>query len=115
MTFVAKKRGDNIGNLWRVHDKLYNLEEFIDKHPGGKDWITLTRGADITEAFESCHLVNTEKVQKTLEKYYVKDAENPRNAPFTFKEDGFYKTVKRRLEPILKVRSQLHIRLAYLN
>jgi len=35
----SRRLDDNIGNLWRVHDKLYDLEGFIEKHPGGKTWI----------------------------------------------------------------------------
>ncbi|ODM92570.1 Cytochrome b5-related protein [Orchesella cincta] len=98
----VKRRDDDVGNYWRVHDKLYNLEDFIQKHPGGQDWIDFSRGTDITEAFESSHFVNVKKVQQTLAKYYVADAKEPRNSPYTFKENGFYKTLKRKAEPIIK-------------
>ena len=28
---------DNLGGpYWRIHDKLYDLSSFADKHPGGK-------------------------------------------------------------------------------
>lgn len=30
-----------------------------------------------------------------LKNYYVRDAKTARNSPFTFKEDGFYRTLKR--------------------
>lgn len=30
-----------------------------------------------------------------LPKFYVRDAKTPRNSPFTFKEDGFYRTLKK--------------------
>ncbi|CAG7828153.1 unnamed protein product [Allacma fusca] len=98
----AKRRDDDIGDLWRVHDKLYNLTPFIHKHPGGADWIELTRGTDITEAFESAHMLNVGKVEKILDKYFVREASARRNSPYTFKPDGFYQTLKRRAEPILK-------------
>lgn len=58
---------------------------------------------DITEAFESSHLINVANVEKILEKYYVGEATTPRNSPYTFDENGFYRTLKRRVEPILKV------------
>jgi fatty acid desaturase len=99
---AAKRKGDNVGDLWRVHDKLYNLERFIKQHPGGADWIKLSRGTDITEAFESSHVVNVGNVEKILAKYYVQDATTKRNSPYTFKKDGFYETLKRRIEPVLK-------------
>jgi len=98
-----KRRGDDIEDYWRVHDKLYDLDKFVDKHPGGKDWIKVTRGTDITEAFESSHVVNVDKVESILAKYYIKEANHPRNSPYVFKDDGFYKTLKRRVEPVLKV------------
>lgn len=34
---------DKAEGLWRVHDKLYELTAFVDKHPGGSDWIRLTQ------------------------------------------------------------------------
>ncbi|CAL8094440.1 unnamed protein product [Orchesella dallaii] len=98
----GKRELDDVGDYWRVYNKLYNLESFIQKHPGGSDWIEMTRGTDITEAFEASHVVNVNKVEAVLAKYYVKDAEHPRNSPYTFKEDGFYKTLKRRVEPVFK-------------
>lgn len=58
---------------------------------------------DITEAFESSHLVDVPKIEKILAKYYVAEAKTPRNSPYKFDKNGFYKTLKRRVEPILKV------------
>ncbi|CAL8094431.1 unnamed protein product [Orchesella dallaii] len=98
----AKRKDDDIENLWRVYDKLYNFEPFIPNHPGGSDWLVMTRGTDITEAFESSHTVNVGVVEMMLEKFYVKDASFPRISPYTFKDNGFYKTLKRRIGPILK-------------
>jgi fatty acid desaturase len=98
----GKRIDDDVGDHWRVHDKLYNLESFIKKHPGGSEWIEMTRGTDITEAFESSHVVNVKQVEQVLAKYYVAEAKSPRVSPFTFKKDGFYKTLKRKIEPILK-------------
>lgn len=49
---------------------------------------------DITEAFESYHL--TEKPSKILQTYFAKDAKEPRNYKFTYEEDGFFRTLKRR-------------------
>lgn len=58
------------------------------------------QGTDITEAFE-CHHLST-SVNKVLEKYYVRDAKTPRNSPFTFEEDGFYRTLKKVIVEELK-------------
>ena len=96
-----KRDDDGIGeNLWRVHDKLYNLTDFANKHPGGAQWINLTNGTDITEAFEAAHVFGGH--EKILEKYFVKDCHMPRKSPLTFHEDGFYKTLQRNVRPVLK-------------
>lgn len=105
--FLARRRDENIGNLWRVHDKLYDLDKFTSIHPGGADWLLFSRGLDITEAFEASHVVNVAKVEAILGKYYVRDAATVRNSPYTFKDDGFYKTVKRRIAPIIKVKHKV--------
>ncbi|CAG7816722.1 unnamed protein product [Allacma fusca] len=103
-TWLRGKRDDDDidRTLWRVHDKLYDLTKFIDRHPGGSDWLSMTRGMDITELFENSHVIEIDKVEATLKKFFVQDAPHPRNSPYTFEPDGFYKTLKRRVEPILK-------------
>jgi len=53
------------------------------------------KGTDITELFESHHLSPT--ASHLLEKYYIKDADLPRNYNLTYDENGFYKTLKRRV------------------
>ncbi|KAK7067347.1 hypothetical protein SK128_010311 [Halocaridina rubra] len=100
-TWIKGKRiDDDIGPYWRVHDKLYDLTDFVRLHPGGKDWIECTKGTDITEAFETSHF--TSSPEKILDKYYVQDIAIPRNSPYTFHEDGFYKKLKRKALPILQ-------------
>jgi hypothetical protein len=85
---------------WRIHDDLYDLTEF--NHPGGEEWITVTRGNDITEMFESSH-PNIELVRKLLPKYRVGPANEPRNSgAFTFEKDGFYSVFRDRAWQILK-------------
>lgn len=59
----------------------------------------LFQGLDVTEAFESHHI--TDKASKILPQFYVRDAVGNRNSPFTFEENGFYRTLKRRIAPVL--------------
>ena len=33
--FRGKRNDDAVGNLWRIHDKLYDLSHFMQDHPGG--------------------------------------------------------------------------------
>ena len=67
---------------------------------GGKDWILLTKGTDITESFETSHVFGVP--QALLRKFWVKKATKPRTSRFTFDEDGFFKTVQRRGAVILR-------------
>lgn len=55
----------------------------------------MTKGIDITEQFETHHI--TGKAEQLLAKFYVRDAALPRNYNLTFKDDGFYRTLKRRV------------------
>uniref|UniRef100_A0A2H1VNC5 Cytochrome b5-related protein n=1 Tax=Spodoptera frugiperda TaxID=7108 RepID=A0A2H1VNC5_SPOFR len=96
----GKAMDDGAEGLWRIRDGLYDFEEFQDKHPGGAEWLELSKGTDITEAFE-CHHLNP-VVEKMIEKYYKRDAKTQRNSPFTFEEDGFYKTLKRAVREEIK-------------
>lgn len=96
----GKQLQDGARGLWRIYDDLYDLSEFIKLHPGGQQWISMTKGTDITEAFETHHL--TEHPEKLLPKYFVEKAKTPRQYPFTFKSDGFYKTLKPKIAAKLK-------------
>lgn len=91
-------------NLWMIHNKLYDLEPFLDRHPGGREWLEFVRGMDCTMEFETHHLGDA-KMQPLLTKYYVRDADPVRAKrvqAYTFEEDGFYKTFKRRAYAVLK-------------
>lgn len=93
----AKRVDDNIENgLWRIKNTLYDLNAFIEKHPGGADWIRMTKGHDITEAFV-IHHIQMERVEPFLKKYRIKDTVQPRNVKLTFHDDGFYMTLRRKV------------------
>ncbi len=50
-------------------------------------------------------MANSTKVNKILDKYFIRDLspiQHPRITPYTLKPDGFYMTLKRRVEPIFK-------------
>lgn len=50
----AKKIDDNVGPYWRVHNKLYDLTDFIDRHPGGM-WVFFV--CFINSSLFSVHLI----------------------------------------------------------
>ena len=39
----SRMTDDGAEGLWRIHDKLYDLSDFAHEHPGGKEWLTLTK------------------------------------------------------------------------
>ncbi|KAF5293577.1 hypothetical protein FQA39_LY03062 [Lamprigera yunnana] len=96
-----KRDADDTNGLWRIHDDLYDLTSFINKHPGGKFWIEATKGMDVTEAFESHH-IKSDAHLNLLPNFYVEKATKPRTSPYTFNDDGFYRTLKRKVRPVLK-------------
>lgn len=50
------KCGPSISDdLWWVDGNGYDLKEFVDRHPGGKEAILLGRGRDCTALVESYH------------------------------------------------------------
>lgn len=48
------------------------------------------------------HHINYAKAEHLLQDYRVRDAKLPRNFKFTFKETGFYRTLRRRIAEKLK-------------
>lgn len=96
----GRRQDEEAEGLWRIYDNLYDLTDFIKKHPGGENWLVWTKGCDITEAYECHHL--TSKPDAILPKYFVRKAKSPRNFKFTMHENGFFKTLKRRVGEKLK-------------
>eukprot|EP00927_Polykrikos_kofoidii_P014239 TRINITY_DN16231_c1_g1_i1.p1 TRINITY_DN16231_c1_g1~~TRINITY_DN16231_c1_g1_i1.p1 ORF type:complete len:526 (+),score=92.67 TRINITY_DN16231_c1_g1_i1:33-1610(+) len=102
-----RKAETNDSRFWRVHGKLYDLTEFIDRHPGGKKWIELTRGTDVTQGVEAYHL-DYAKVEAVLRAHYIRDVgegEFAHGDRFTFAENGFFRTLRRRL--LVRLKSQV--------
>jgi len=96
----GRRLDDNYGPYWRVRNGLYDLSDWMDRHPGGSEWLRITRGTDITESFVSSHL--DPSVEKILAKFHVRDITTPRNSPYTLDDDGFYMTLKRNVQKHLK-------------
>lgn len=55
----------------------------------------------MTEVFEAYHI--TDKASQILTKFYIRDALEPRSYKFTYDDDGFYRTLKRRVAAKLPV------------
>lgn len=78
---------------------LYDFGAFINHHPGGAFWLEVTRGTDITEAFEAHHL--TSLPSQMLGKYAIRPTKTERNCKLTFHKNGFYLTLKSKVMKVL--------------
>ncbi len=67
----------------------------MDIHPGGKSWLTMTRGQDVTDFFIIHHL-NEARARETLSKYYVGETKN-KVSRYSYEENGLYRTIRRRV------------------
>ena len=88
-------------DLWTVHNRRYDLRDFMRSHPGGVDAIVLGRGRNCTELFESYHsLADTKRVRRVLATHYVEDT--PPGAPdyddtFQWETTPFFDALRRRV------------------
>ena len=77
----------------------YDLNDYLNIHPGGREWLERMRGCDATEAFEAHHL-DGEKVERVLALYYVRDVEagefNCGNR-FDWSDQSFWRVVRKRV------------------
>jgi len=81
-----------------IHGRAYDMRPFFAQHPGGKDILIMTQGLiDATPAFESLHaFANRPDILRQLERYAV-DAPCVSPTLYTFADDGFYRTLVRRV------------------
>mmetsp|Transcript_34600 Transcript_34600/g.84744 ORF Transcript_34600/g.84744 Transcript_34600/m.84744 type:complete len:543 (+) Transcript_34600:561-2189(+) len=79
-----------------VEGQVYDVTEFVDKHPGGREMLLLCVGRDATDLFVSYHPF-TDKPRAILQKYFIGTMatyEHPTYAP----DSGFYKEVRQRVK-----------------
>lgn len=92
------------GNIWTVHGRQYDLRDFVDRHPGGRESIELGKGRDCTALFESYHPF-TEQHRITLSKFRVMEGNKHGRegaGSASTKPDLFYGTLKERAKEALR-------------
>lgn len=84
----------------RIHNKLYDLSEFKNKHPGGRDILeTASKMNDATPMFESYHsLKDIEKIKKMSKTYEISDIILKDTPVYTYKKSDFYRTLSKRVK-----------------
>ena len=81
--------------LWWIHGNGYDLNPFVERHPGGLEAILLGKGRDCTALVESYHAFSSQH-STILEKYLVKTVNaNP-------SRDHFYDILKQRAAEALQ-------------
>jgi cytochrome b involved in lipid metabolism len=106
----SSKTSSTTTSLWWVHGKGYDLEEFVERHPGGVEAILLGKGRDCTALVESYHPFTTQHL-KVLEKYLVVEEQattnnaanlhGKRQEDEQISKDFFYEILKRRVSTVL--------------
>jgi cytochrome b involved in lipid metabolism len=96
--------------LWWIHDKGYDLDDFVPRHPGGVEAILLGKGRDCTAMVESYHPFSSQH-WKVLEKYLVIEdySHKPGHQPTRTTSQGqngsydfFYDILKERVSAVLQ-------------
>mgnify|MGYP003388037293 FL=1 len=85
-------------NKWYLYGHVYDLTNFLDKHPGGRTILEFTKNeGDITATFESYHsLADIKSIRKTLETYKISN--RGKKQMYTFNEKDFYNTCRSRVK-----------------
>jgi fatty acid desaturase len=86
----------NLLIMWNIHGKMYDLNNFMDIHPGGRTILEAIEGPDdLSATFESYHsMCDMKKIKNMMKKYEVGVCA-PTN--FLFDDNGFYRTVQKRV------------------
>eukprot|EP01087_Luapelamoeba_hula_P000145 TRINITY_DN10089_c0_g2_i1.p1 TRINITY_DN10089_c0_g2~~TRINITY_DN10089_c0_g2_i1.p1 ORF type:complete len:458 (-),score=57.87 TRINITY_DN10089_c0_g2_i1:81-1454(-) len=77
-----------------VRGKVYDVTGWMDKHPGGREVLTLNAGRDATQLFEAYHPLTVTAVLSKYEIGTLKSSEHPTFPPIS----PFYRTLKERVE-----------------
>jgi len=77
-----------------IRGKVYDVTEWVPKHPGGTDVLYYNAGRDGTQLFEAYHPIS---VYATLNKYYVGELERSEHPSFPPMSE-FYITLKGKVE-----------------
>ena len=95
-------------SLWCIHGVQYDLTDFTERHPGGKEAILLGQGRDCTALFESYHPFSTQH-ELVLNKYkIIHDDDNcstnneKKKTATKLEQDVFYDIIKERVYRTLK-------------
>ena len=80
------------GDLWiAIDDKVYDVSEFADEHPGGNEVLLEEARGDATAAFES--VGHSDEARRMLKEYYLGDID-PASQPAALSRSSTHKSSK---------------------
>jgi linoleoyl-CoA desaturase len=94
--------------LWFIDGDAYDLNGFVERHPGGREALRLAQGTNCTELFRAYHLLRGPSLALLKTHRVDVDHTDPKMAEllggtaFTFADDGFYKTLATRVRQHFK-------------
>ena len=98
-TWQEVRQHNTAESLWvAVDGKVYDVTNFLESHPGGKEFLLLGAGRDLTDLLQ-CYHPFTDKPKKVLQKYLIGELtsfEHPRFRP----DSGFYRECRERGEGV---------------
>ena len=83
---------------WHINGQLYDLTNFLDKHPGGKEILLVVKGKeDSTSMFETYHsFADFDYISNKIQEFKI--GKSPVKPLLTFKENEFYCIVRKRVK-----------------
>jgi len=101
---LATRKKKTVPDVWKVHDKFYDLTPFLSRHPGGSAFLEIAKNTDITALFESHHVHDADRIRaEILPKYEISKPEamskgwiQIEGAPeWDFSANGFFKATQK--------------------
>eukprot|EP00743_Colponemidia_sp_Colp-15_P003580 GILK01003862.1.p1 GENE.GILK01003862.1~~GILK01003862.1.p1 ORF type:complete len:537 (-),score=97.84 GILK01003862.1:229-1788(-) len=97
------RQHNTASSCWLVmSNRVYDVTEFLDRHPGGRDMLLISAGRDATTVFDAYHPF-TDAPKQYLDKFYIGYIEDSDIfPPFSPDRSGFYATLKQRVKQYLE-------------
>ena len=80
-TVTEVRQHNHRDSLWIIHDgKVYDMTDFVERHPGGRDLLQDEGGGDVTGLLSSAHPhQHSGTAYSILHKFYIGDLTTGKN------------------------------------
>lgn len=81
-----------------IEGQVYDITQFLDRHPGGSEMLLLAAGRECTDLYNSYHALATKDTRKYLDAYHIGALVGKTEFPvFANDTAGFYATLSKRV------------------